>query len=339
MTFVPAEQGPDRADRHGKAAPEQERRPTVGDRETARILDKASTENFPVASRVLPRAVRADLLAIYGYARMVDDAGDEAEGDREALLDEIDADIDRVYAGVPRHPVMRRLAATVAAHHIPAEPLRKLVAANRQDQRVSRYDTHEQLLGYCELSANPVGALVLHVFDAATPARLRRSDAICTALQLVEHWQDVAEDRARGRVYLPARDLAAYGCQDADLLAASASPRLRAVLALCVRRAADLLDAGAPLVGTLTGFARIAVAGYLAGGRATVDALRAADFDVLGRKVRPSAAGTAAWWLRALAGHTPRTGPGVAAWPLGATPATTPAAAAAVEAGRDRGGT
>lgn len=329
MTFVPADRGPQRANRHGKAEPDEIRRPTVGDAGTARILDKASTENFPVASRLLPRSVRADLLAIYGFARMVDDVGDESTGDRDRLLDDIDEDIDRIYSGMPRSPVLRRLAPTVAAHRIDPEPLRKLVQANRQDQRVARYQTHEQLLGYCELSANPVGALVLHVFDAATPQRLRLSDAICTALQLVEHWQDVGEDRARGRVYLPAEDLAAYGCADAELLDASTSPRLRAVLALCTRRAADLLDAGAPLIDTLSGFARLAVAGYLAGGRATVQALRAADFDVLGRRVRPGAAATATWWARGLAGRRPRTGPG------GGTPPPAAMGTSSTE-GRDR---
>src|SRR5436309_11537531 len=179
-----------------------------------RVRSRARQENFPVASRFLPRAIRADLLAIYGFARMVDDAGDEAPGDRAALLDRIESELDGAFAGTATDPVLRSLRATIRAHDLPREPFLRLIEANRRDQVVSRYQTFSDLQAYCELSANPVGHLVLLVLEASTPRRVAWSDSVCTGLQLVEHWQDVAEDARRGRVYVPQEDLRRFGCTD-----------------------------------------------------------------------------------------------------------------------------
>jgi squalene synthase HpnC len=249
---------------------------------------RAGRENFPVALRLLSREQRTHLMALYGFARLTDDVGDEAEGDRLALLDELDAELGRVFAGdEPLHPVFRSLAPTVLALRLPEPPFRRLIEANRRDQRVSRYASWAELRDSCALSADPVGRLVLHVFGAATPERFAASDAICTALQLIEHCQDVAEDLARGRLYLPAEDLARFGCQERDLRAASASPGVRALLRFEVERARALLDLGAPLVRTLSGRPRLAIAGFLAGGRAAADAIERRGFDVLGGAPRP----------------------------------------------------
>lgn len=250
-------------------------------------LTKANHENFPVASRLLPSRVRRHLLAVYGFARLVDDVGDEASGERGRMLDSLEEDLDRIYTGTPRLPVMRELAVTARSCDVPAEPFRRLIDANRQDQVVARYERFDDLLGYCELSANPVGQIVLHVFGVATPERAALSDKVCTALQLVEHWQDVAEDLGRGRIYLPLEDLARFGCTEADLAAPTAPPRLRELMAFETRRAALMLDEGASLVGTLSGFARLAVAGYVAGGRAAAAAIAAQDHDVLRGTARP----------------------------------------------------
>jgi squalene synthase HpnC len=264
----------------------------IPDALAAAVPAKAGAENFPVAPRFLPAVVRRDLTAIYAFARLVDDLGDEAAGgpaERERLLDLVDADIDALYAGrSPRLPLLRPLAVTIAAHDLPADPFRRLVAANRQDQRVSRYPTYADLAAYCELSANPVGALVLGVFDAVTPERLAQSDAVCTGLQLVEHWQDVAEDLARGRIYLPLEDLAAFGVDEADLAVAPAGDAVRRLMAFETARARRLLDAGLPLVASLRGTARLAVAAFVAGGRAALRAIEAADFDVLSATRRPA---------------------------------------------------
>jgi squalene synthase HpnC len=271
----------------------------LADRE--QVLRQAATENFPVALRVLgPRTAR-DLMAIYGFARLVDDIGDEADGDRLAQLDRVDAQLDELAAGrEPADPLLRALAATVAARSLPLEPLRRLVAANRQDQVVSRYRTFDELLGYCRLSADPVGELVLGVFGLAPGERIALSNRICSALQITEHLQDVAEDYARGRVYLPQEDLRACGCPEADLGAASASPALRKVVSLQARRARTLFDAGAPLVSGLPVRARIAVSGFLAGGRSALRALEQGGFDVCqaaprAGRVRLARAAAAAW--------------------------------------------
>jgi squalene synthase HpnC len=229
-------------------------------------MSQARDENFPVASRLLGRRARGHLLAIYGFARLVDDLGDEAPGDRLALLDWADEELDRIYAGAePEHAVMRELAPTVHACGLPAEPLRRLIAANRRDQAVSRYETFDDLLAYCRLSAAPVGELVLHVFGAATRDRIALSDSVCAALQVTEHLQDVGEDHARGRIYLPREDLERFGCAEEDLAGAVATPALRNVIAFEAARARELLGAGAPLTRRLPARARLAVAGFVAG--------------------------------------------------------------------------
>ncbi|MEU8267224.1 squalene synthase HpnC [Sphaerisporangium sp. NPDC049002] len=266
------------------------------------VESKAGRENFPVALRVLPRRHREHLWAAYGFARFVDDIGDEAEPeDRPRLLDAVESDLLRLYAGAaPRLPAVGALARAVEACAIPAEPFHRLVEANRRDQTVTRYDTFDDLLGYCELSANPVGHIVLHVFGMAVPKRLVLSDRVCSALQVIEHCQDVGEDYRRGRVYLPGKDLRGFGCEEGDLAGRVTSAGLRRVVALQVSRAARLLDDGRPLVASLTGYARMAVAGYIAGGHATVTALERSAHDVLGRTVRPRRGRWLAAWLQVL---------------------------------------
>jgi squalene synthase HpnC len=268
----------------------------------AAVMARAPHENFPVASRVLPAREREHLLAIYGYARLVDDIGDEAPGDRGALLDGVEGDLDAIYDGrAPAHPVIRRLAATVRACAIPRDPLDRLIAANRADQVVTRYEDFPALLRYCDLSAAPVGELVLHVFGAATPERIALSDRVCAGLQVTEHLQDVAEDLAAGRIYLPQADLEACGATEAHLRASTVSPQLRAVMALEAARARELLAAGIPLGRTLPGRPAFAVAGFVAGGRAALAALERAGWDVLGRRPRPSKVTIARGTFRALA--------------------------------------
>ncbi|MFF7313963.1 squalene synthase HpnC [Streptomyces sp. NPDC008137] len=267
-------------------------------------LDKAAGENFPVAPFFLPRAWRTDLMAVYGFARLVDDIGDgdlapggtdarllgvspqDAE-DRLVLLDAFEADLRRVFDSTPSHPLLRRLQPTVRRRSLTPEPFLGLIAANRQDQLVSRYETYDDLLAYCELSANPVGRLVLSVTGTSTPERIRRSDMICTALQIVEHLQDVAEDLGRDRIYLPAADMRRFHVQEADLATKSAGASVRALIAYEARRARDLLNEGAPLVGSVHGRLKLLLAGFVAGGRAAVHAIAAAEYDVLPGPPKP----------------------------------------------------
>jgi squalene synthase HpnC len=245
------------------------------------VMAQSRAENFPVASRLLPRPARGHLLAIYGFARLVDDTGDEAKGDRLTMLDWLEADLGRAYEGEARQPLLRRLAPTLRACAIPIDLPRRLIEAGRRDQTVSSYASFEELLGYCELSANPVGRMVLHVLSSATPERFALSDRICSGLQIAEHLQDVGEDRLRGRTYLPVQDIERFGCSPNDLDRPPASPAVRALIAFEVERARRLLDEGAPLAGTLRGRARLAVAAFVAGGRSALDAIEAAGCDVL----------------------------------------------------------
>lgn len=270
-------------------------------------LDKAAAENFPVAPFFLPRPWRDDLMAVYGFARLVDDIGDgdlapggtdarllgvtgKEATDRLVLLDAFEADLRRVFepAGPePGHPLLRRLRPTVRRHGLTPEPFLGLIAANRQDQLVKRYETYDDLLAYCELSANPVGRLVLAVTGTATPERVRRSDDICTALQIVEHLQDVAEDLGRDRVYLPATDMKRFHVQEADLAAPTAGASVRALVAYQAERALGLLNEGSPLVGSVHGRLRLLLAGFVAGGRAALRAIAAAEYDVLPGPPKP----------------------------------------------------
>ncbi|MFE6037541.1 squalene synthase HpnC [Streptomyces sp. NPDC056452] len=272
-------------------------------------LDKAADENFPVAPFFLPRAWRDDLMAVYGFARLVDDIGDGdlAPGgadarhlglepgqteDRLAMLDALEADLHRVFAGsaeVPRHPLLRALRPTVRACALTPEPFLGLIEANRQDQKIRRYGTYAELRAYCELSANPVGRLVLQITGTASPERIRRSDAVCTALQIAEHLQDVAEDFGRDRIYLPADDMARFHVRESDLAVPSGGASLRALVAFEAERAHDLLDEGIPLVGSVNGRLKLLLAGFVAGGRAALTAISAAGFDVLPGPPRPTA--------------------------------------------------
>ncbi|MFC6016849.1 squalene synthase HpnC [Plantactinospora solaniradicis] len=264
-------------------------------------------ENFPVALRVLPARIRRHLLALYGYARFVDDLGDEPDDAgrdeppavRLAALDRFEREVRALYAGhPPRHPVLVRLAPTVVDCRMPLDPLLRLIEANRRDQVTTRYPTFGALVEYCHFSADPVGELVLHVFDSPTPARIQLSNRVCTALQIIEHLQDVAEDRRRGRIYLPTRDLVAAGVAEEDLDAPQAGDGLRAVVRRQALRAEELLDTGSAVVGELSGWARLAVGGYVAGGRAALAALARAGYDPLPGPPRPTRPAIAAAWVR-----------------------------------------
>ena len=250
------------------------------------IMTRATGENFPVALRVLSAEVRRHLRAIYGYARLTDNLGDEYPGDRSSALDWVEAQLDGLFAGTPRHPVFRQLAPTVEGFRLSRTPFDDLLAANRMDQVKNRYADWGELLDYCALSANPVGRLVLAVFESDSEDRLVASDAVCSGLQVLEHLQDVGEDARADRVYLPASDMERFGCTIEDLSAPVAGPDLRRLIAHMERRAYGLLESGEPLVKSLRGYARLAIAGFVAGGLAGLEAVRAADYEVLGGRRR-----------------------------------------------------
>jgi squalene synthase HpnC len=266
----------------------------IADRAAAQMSD----ENFPVALRLLPGRIREQLARVYTFARFVDDVGDEADGDRSALLAAVAGDLHALGAG--GNATLGPVAGLrpVLDAQVPVQPFLDLVAANVQDQQVTRYQTRDDLLGYCDLSAAPVGRVVLHLAGAATADNVRDSDAVCAALQILEHCQDVGEDARAGRIYLPAHELRAAGVVEATLRGRVTGNALRGVVARQVEQAEAGLHAGAPLVGRLSGWAKLAVAGYVAGGLATADALRQASFDVLGREIGPARSRTVGHALR-----------------------------------------
>jgi squalene synthase HpnC len=259
-------------------------------------------ENFPVVSWLLPSALRGPIYAIYAYCRSVDDLGDEAEGDRLALLDEWEAELRRCYGGQPSDPLFVALADTIRRFDIPDEPFLRMIEANRRDQRQTRYQTFEELLDYCTYSANPVGRLVLCVFGYRDEERAALSDATCTALQLTNFWQDVSRDFAMGRVYIPQDDLSDFGVSQADLAGRRASRALRELIRFEVQRTRDYFRRGLPLIDRVRGRLRVDLRLFTLGGLAVLDAIEARNYDVLSR--RPTVSKTQKAWLavRALTG-------------------------------------
>ncbi|WP_306335802.1 squalene synthase HpnC [Streptomyces sp. KL118A] len=274
-------------------------------RDASAVLAKAADENFPVAPFFLPRSWRDDLMAVYGVVRLIDDIGDgdlapgsaharhlglDADADDPlTILDAVAADLGKVFdGGDPGHPLVRALRPAAARGTLTAAPFLALIEANRQDQLVTRYETYDDLVAYCALSANPIGRLVLAITGTETPERVRRSDAVCTGLQIVEHIQDVAEDLRRGRIYLPVEDMKRFHVSESDLALPTAGASVRALVAFEVERARGLLNEGTPLVGSVHGRLKLLLAGFVAGGRAAAGAIVTAGYDVLPGPPKPT---------------------------------------------------
>jgi squalene synthase HpnC len=250
----------------------------------ARIDERASGENFPVASILAPRFARPHLRAVYGFARLVDNLGDEAAGDRDALLGELARELD----GQPRTEVMGRLHATIGACDLPLEPFHRLIEANRIDQVRRRYETWDDVKDYCAYSADPVGRLVLGIYGRADdPTVVAMSDAVCTGLQLVNFIQDPPRDLSLGRVYLPQEDLRRFGVVDGDLAGPLTEP-VAELLRYEGERARALLERGLPIRRALGGRPGLSVALYARGGLAALDALARAGWDVFTGRPAPS---------------------------------------------------
>jgi squalene synthase HpnC len=250
----------------------------------AEVATHAATENFPIASLLFPRRLRPHLRAIYGFARLVDLLGDEWGGDRLAVLDELEQEVDRCYTDEPTWAVMQRLQPTIRAFELPPEPFLRLIEANRMDQRISEYETWVDLKHYCVHSADPVGRLVLGLLRRADdPQAVAWSDDVCTGLQLVNFLQDVPRDLELGRIYLPREDLRSYGVTELD----RPNEPLRGLMAFESERARGLLGSGAPLGAALGGRVGRGVALFARGGLAALDQLQRLDYDVFTRRPVP----------------------------------------------------
>ncbi|MHB8649504.1 MAG: squalene synthase HpnC [Gaiellaceae bacterium] len=255
--------------------------------EVAEVAARAAGENFPVGSILFPRALRPHIRALYCYARLVDELGDAYRGDRLAALDELEAQVELVFAGEPGWPVLRNVQPTVREFGLAREPFLRLIEANRIDQRVAEYETWDDLKHYCTRSADPCGRLVLGVLRRLDDAGLvAASDSVCTGLQLVNFLQDVPRDLELGRVYLPADDRRRFGVDALD----RPSDELRALLRFEAERAAALLRAGELLRVRIGGRLGRAVGLFARGGLAALDALESAGWDVFTQRPKPSRA-------------------------------------------------
>ncbi len=247
---------------------------------------KPHYENFPVASILLPRVLREPVAAIYAFARSADDFADEGNLDpaeRLALLTGYGDELDAIEQGRPTgHPVFLRLRPVIARFDLPLKLFRDLLDAFAQDVAKTRYARFDELMDYCRRSADPVGRLLLHLFGAATADNLRRSDAICSALQLINNWQDVGIDidKPVPRIYLPREDLDRFGVAEDDLQRRIATPDFRRLLRFQAARARDLMMRGAPLGRALPGRIGLEIRAIVAGGLRVLEKIEAVDYDV-----------------------------------------------------------
>ncbi len=257
-------------------------------------------ENFPVASILLPKPLRAPVAAIYHFARTADDFADEGDvppGERLALLNAYRDQLDKIEAGLPAtHPIFLALQPVIAQFELPLTLFRDLLDAFEQDVRKDRYVNVTELMDYCRRSANPVGRLLLHLFGQASEQNLKDSDAICSALQLINHWQDVgidAQKGANGRIYLPQDEMQGFNIPDDSILRRTASPEkgipfghtdFVALMRFQVDRARTLMLAGAPLGWRLPGRIGLEIRAIVAGGLRILDKIEAVDYDVFIRR-------------------------------------------------------
>jgi squalene synthase HpnC len=249
-------------------------------------LARTHYENFSVATWFLPKRLRQDFYNVYAYCRISDDLGDEV-GDPSAslaLLDQWQQELDACYEGTPKHPVFVALAETVRYFDIPKHEFSDLLIAFRQDQTITRFETFDDVLGYCRYSANPVGHLVLYLCGYRDAQRQQLSDYTCTALQLANFWQDVSIDYAKGRIYLPLEDLRRFGVSEDDIVCSRNTPAFCAMMRFEVARAHDWFLKGLPLIGKVDRELAIDLDLFSRGGQEILRAIEKQDYAVLGNR-------------------------------------------------------
>jgi squalene synthase HpnC len=255
-------------------------------RQYCRRLARSHYENFSVATFFLPRRLRQHFFNVYAYCRIADDLGDEVGDADESLrlLDRWEEELNACYDGAPRHPVFVALAETVRQFAIPRHEFADLLHAFRQDQRVTRYATFQDLLGYCHYSANPVGHLVLYLCGYRDAQRQQLSDFTCTALQLANFWQDVRVDSLKGRLYLPLEDLRRFEVSESDIAAGRTTPQFLELMRFEVERAREWFAQGLPLVDKVDDALAIDISLFSRGGQEILNAIEQQGFDVLRRR-------------------------------------------------------
>lgn len=265
------------------ARPLREKPPSLAQARTyCAFVARRHYENFSVVSLLLPRRLIRHFQAVYAYCRWSDDLADETPGGA-AALELIDAWRQELLAccrDEPQHPVMIALRETIRRFHIPPEPFLNLLIAFTQDQHTRSYATFDQLLGYCVNSANPVGRLVLHLFESFDETRAALADEVCTGLQLANFWQDVSRDLDIGRIYLPEEDRRRFGYRDEDLFARRCTPAFRELMRFEVDRTGGFFDRGEALLPLLRRAVRLNVELFIEGGRAILAAIERQHYDV-----------------------------------------------------------
>jgi phytoene synthase len=245
-------------------------------------------ENFPVASILLPKRLRRPVEIIYHFARQADDFADEGDMPNEERLAKLDAfrvELNRIESKeTPQTQLFRDVAAIVAEFQLPLQLFRDLLDAFSQDVVKKRYANFDEVLDYCRRSANPVGRLLLHLYEEATPTNLAYSDAICTSLQLINFWQDVKKDYAIGRIYLPLDDMARFGVSEEQIAAGNPDAKWRDLMRFQVDRASEMMQSGAPLGTILTGRIGLEMRLIIAGGNRILAKLRGVNFDMFQRR-------------------------------------------------------
>ncbi len=259
-------------------------------REYCRRLARSHYENFSVASWFLPERLRQHFFNVYAYCRISDDLGDEV-GDTATslqLLDEWETELNACYEGdhsrQPRHPVFVALAETVRKFEIPKHEFSDLLTAFRQDQSIRRYETFNDLLGYCKYSANPVGHLVLYLCGYHDSDRQQLSDYTCTALQLANFWQDVSADFAKGRIYLPLEDLRRFDVSEEMIRDGENTSAFREMMKFEVERAREWFRQGLPLISKVSRELATDIGLFSCGGQEILNAIERQHYAVLGRR-------------------------------------------------------
>ncbi len=257
-------------------------------REYCRKRALSHYENFTVGSFLLPPKLRQHIYNVYTYCRISDDLADEQGSPQESLkkLEDWGKKLIACYKGENHHPVFIALRQTIDEFSIPIEPFHNLLFAFIQDQTIKRYDTFDQLLGYCENSANPVGRIYLYLFRLATSERFHYSDQVCTALQLTNFWQDVTVDLQKQRIYIPIEDLTRFHCNEQDLQTKSTNPQVKELIAFQVNRTQRIFDEGKEILNLLSNRPKFEIALFIRGGESILRKIRQQEYDIL--KSRPA---------------------------------------------------
>jgi squalene synthase HpnC len=265
-------------------------------------LAKSHYENFSVATWFLPNHLKQHFYNVYSYCRISDDLGDEV-GDAQqslALLDQWEAELNACYAGTPRHPVFVALAQTIREFDIPQQTFADLLIAFRRDQTITRFPTFDDVLDYCQYSANPVGHLVLYLGGYRDAERQRLSDFTCTALQLANFWQDVNVDYEKNRIYIPLEDMQRFGVSESDIAERKATPQFLELMKFEVARAREWFQRGLPLIQKISPELALDIELFSRGGQEILNAIEKQNFNVLAS--RPAISKPRKLWLVIRAG-------------------------------------